>query len=336
MTAEAPRVTVVVTSYNQAELIGQALDSVAAQTEPDLELIVTDDGSVDGSRTTIEAWLAGHDLQGRLVAAEQNVGLPAMLNRALPLIRGDYVVVLNGDDWMESDRLEVQAAALDGTPDVVGLVYSDLRVIDADGAPTGDIFPPPSVDRREGDVLLHIIKHPMIGMPSVMFRRSVLDQIGPWDETLVADDFDFLLRVAAAGYQFRYLPAVIVNYRKDEASMTGSLGAELAEARIRALLKLLGRDRETDRAILWRAHRLTLALHGMGHDRAVTRHHLWFLLRHAPSSEAVRALTENVLRMHPRALSPQHAVQGVLSWSRSLAKRSDSAKRRSRRDVASR
>lgn len=301
------RVTVIVTSYNQADLIGQALDSVAAQTERDLQLIVTDDGSTDGSRAAIEAWLARNDFQGTLVAVDQNVGLPAMLNRALPLIQGDLVVVLNGDDWMEPDRLSVQAAALDDAPEEVGLVYSDLREVDADGFPTGDIFPPLTVERREGDVLLHIIQQPMIGMGSVMWRRAVLDQIGRWDESLVADDFDFLLRVAAAGYEFRYVPAIILNYRHVATSLTSARGAELAEGRIVALQKLVGRDGEIDSAILRRVEGLAVALHGMGHDRRATRRHLAFVVRHAPTRASVRALTENLVRAPPGTLSPSRA-----------------------------
>src|SRR5688500_13631139 len=108
-----PRATVVVTCFNQEQWIAQALDSVAAQTERDLQLIVTDDGSSDGSRARIDQWLAGHDVRGELVASDRNVGLPAMLNRAMGRFRGRYVVVLNGDDWMEPGRVESQAAALD-------------------------------------------------------------------------------------------------------------------------------------------------------------------------------------------------------------------------------
>src|SRR5581483_5532121 len=237
----APRATVVVTCFNQEQWIEQALDSVAAQTEPDLQLIVTDDGSRDGSRARIDHWVANHDLPAEVVASERNVGLPAMLNRAMRRFRGRYVVVLNGDDWMEPDRVASQAAALDHAPETVGLVYSDLRVVDAGGAATGEVLPRPTVERRQGNVLLHIISEPMIGMPSVMFRRSVLDTIGSWDESLVADDYDFLLRVAASSFEFLYLPRVTANYRSYGDSMTGSRGPVLAEGRILALYKLLGR-----------------------------------------------------------------------------------------------
>jgi glycosyltransferase involved in cell wall biosynthesis len=293
---------VVVTCFNQEQWIEQALDSVAAQTERDLQLIVTDDGSTDGSRARIDQWLETHDLPGEVVAADRNVGLPAILNRAMPNFRGRYVVVVNGDDWMEPDRIAAQAAALDGASDNVGLVYSDLRVVDAGGTATGEIFPLPTVERREGRVLRHIISEPMIGMPSVMFRRSILDTIGGWDESLVADDYDFLLRVAAANFEFLYLPRVVANYRWYGDSMTGSRAAALADGRIIALRKLLGRDPETDRAILTRIHGLAMALHSLSYDPSATRRHLWFVMRREPSRRIARALGESYLSLRPGAL----------------------------------
>lgn len=309
MTGLRPRCTVIVTSYNQAHLVEQALDSVAEQTEKDVQLLVTDDGSTDASVEKIESWLARRGQGGTLVASRRNVGLPAMLNRALPMIAGEYVVVLNGDDWMERDRLAVQAAALDASPPRVGLVYSDLRVVDAAGRPTGEVFPPPSVERSEGDVLLRIIESPMVGMPSVMFRRSVLDRVGPWDESLVADDFDFLLRVAAAGYEFRYVPAVIANYREGEGTLTAARSADLAEGRIHALKKHLGRRSETDSAINERIEGLAVALHGLNHSRAATRRHLLFALRRRRSRRVARALAENLLGLRAGSLAAVRAAR---------------------------
>jgi glycosyltransferase involved in cell wall biosynthesis len=302
-TPTEPRATVVVTCFNQEQWIEQALDSVAVQTEQNLQLIVTDDGSADGSRARIEQWLSRHDLPGELVASDHNIGLPAMLNRAMPSFRGRYVVVLNGDDWMDPSRVASQAAALDGASGRVGLVYSDLRVVDAGGAPTGEIFPAPSVERREGRVLLHIISQPMIGMPSVMFRRSVLDVIGGWDESLVADDFDFLLRVAAANFEFIYLPAVLTNYRWYGDSMTGSRRGVLAEGQILALYKLLGRDAETNRAILNRVQEIAVVLHASAHDPHTTRRYLWFVMRRQPSRRVARVLAESYLHLRPGALT---------------------------------
>ena len=122
---------------------------------------------------------------------------------------------------MEPDRLK-SSAALDAEPDEVGLVYSDLRVVDRRRGPTGDIFPPAVGRTARGRSPVADHRAPDDRMPSVMFRRAVLDRVGPWDESLVADDFDFLLRVAAAGFEFRYVPGIILNYRQVGASLTSS------------------------------------------------------------------------------------------------------------------
>jgi glycosyltransferase involved in cell wall biosynthesis len=298
-----PTATVVVTCFNQEQWIEQALDSVARQTQRDIEVIVTDDGSTDGSRARIVQWLSRSDLRGELVASGRNVGLPAMLNRARPRWQGRYIVVLNGDDWMEPDRVASQSAVLDGAPPSVGLVYSDLCVVDVAGRATGDIIPPVSVERREGHVLLHIISQNMIGMGCVMFRRSLLDVIGGWDESLVADDFDFFLRVAAAGFEFRYLPVVAGSCRHYAGSMTGSRGEELVESAFAALRKLLGRDHETDRAILLRMQGQAMAMHALSYERRSTRRHLWFVMRRDPSRRVGRALVENYMRVRPGSLA---------------------------------
>lgn len=309
MTAELgsePRVTVIVTFCNQQQWVNQALDSVVAQTELTLQLLIADDGSTDGTPDAIESWRERHSQLGDPVFAPVNGGLPALLNLALPHVRGRFVMVLNGDDWLDTRRVENQADALDRLPGSTAVVYSDLRVVDLDGRPTGEIFPPAEYGRPEGQLLHRLISGPLFGMPCIMVRRAALDSVGPWDQSLIADDFDFLLRVAAVGYEFAYLPSIDTNYRQYGGSLTGSRNAQLADGRITALMRLLGRDEETDRLIHRRIHGLALALHSSGYERRVTQKRLRFVLRRAPSRRAVRAVIESYLRIRPGRLSPQH------------------------------
>lgn len=305
----APRVSVIVTFFNQAQWVDQALDSVAAQTEPNFQLVIADDGSTDGTRERIQAWRDRHGELGATVLPEQNGGLPALLNLAVPLLRGRFVMVLNGDDWLDPRRVEHQADALEQMPDTIGLVYSDLRVVDFDGVPTGEIFPPADLGRPAGNLLLRLVSGPVFGMPCVMFRRSILDIIGPWDETLVADDFDFLLRAAAAGLEFAYAPFTDTNYRQYGSSLTGSRNAVLADGRITALMKIRGRDRITDRAIDRRVGELAIALHSNGYDPRTTRHRLRLAVRHSPDRRVVRSTMESHLRIKPGRLSPSYWMQ---------------------------
>ncbi len=306
-----PRVSVIVTFFNQAQWVDQALDSVAAQTEPSFQLIIADDGSTDATRERILSWMASHSDVGETVFAARNGGLPALLNLASPRLRGRLVMVLNGDDWLDPFRLEHQADALEALPDTVGLVYSDLRVVDIEGRPTGEVFPPADLGRPAGQLLLHLISGPLFGMPCVMFRRSILEVIGPWDESLVADDFDFLLRAAAAGCEFAYAPFTDTNYRQYGSSLTGSRNAVLADGRISALLKIRGRDDVTDRAIDLRVRELALALHANGYDRAITRRRLRLAVRHTPNLRVARSAVESHLRIAPGRLTPRY-------WTRRL------------------
>lgn len=301
-----PLVTVIVTFYNQHQWVDQALDSVVAQTVQDFQLIITDDGSTDGTRDRVEVWRGRHDQIGEPVFSQKNEGLPAALNRALPRVRGRYVMVLNGDDWLDPTRFQNQVAALEAASASTGVVYSDLRVVDIDGNPTGGVFPPAEQDRPEGQLLHRMISAPLFGMPCVMFRASVLERVGPWDEDLLADDFDFLLRTAAAGFEFVYLPVTDTNYRNYGSSLTGARNGPLAESRIASLLKLRGSDSITDRLVDQRVRDLAIAMHTMGYDGGVTRRRLRQAVWRSPSRRAVRATVESHLRIPPGRLSPRY------------------------------
>lgn len=301
-----PRVTIIVTFYNQAQWVDQALDSVVAQTEEGLQLVIADDGSTDGTQDQIDRWRRANGMLGEIAFAPRNAGLPALLNSTIPLLRGRYVMVLNGDDWLEPRRCERQADALDQHPPTVALVYSDLQVVDVDGVPVGETFPPASLGRPEGNLLTNFVRGPVFGMPCVMFRRDLLDQIGPWDERLVADDFDFLLRAAAAGHEFAYVPGADTNYRRYGNSLTGARNAELAESRIEALLKIRGMNRDIDQLIDRRVHDMAIALHALGYDPSVTRRRLRSALVRSPSRRVVRATLESYLRLPSGGLSLAH------------------------------
>lgn len=304
-TSAQPRVTVIVTCYQQAHLVESALDSVARQTEADIQLIVTDDGSRDDSVAVIRDWLTNHSqrfpLGADLLALESNRGLPAALNRALPHIRGKYFVVLNGDDWMDDDRVAAQADALDVAGERVGITYCDLRIVDSDGHMLPD-QPPATHGGFEGDAMRRVPESTFIGMPAVMARTEVLSVAGPWDESLAADDFDFLMR-AATHYHFAYLPRALHNYRMVETSLTNSRGADLAESRIRSLTKFLGRSTELDDIILRRVEDQIVDLHGAGYHRSCTRRHLRRQFLRRPTRRLVRVALENYLRLPPRSLA---------------------------------
>jgi len=133
---EAPLLSVVVPAYNVAPYLGRALGSLANQTAKDLEVIVVDDGSTDGSGEVALRILEGSDLDWKLVS-QTNRGVSAARNVGLSLCRGLYVLFLDGDDWLCERVVEVLSrVVLYRDYDVVAWGFNLIRQ-----TPRGDLVP---------------------------------------------------------------------------------------------------------------------------------------------------------------------------------------------------
>jgi len=117
--ARSPKVSVIIASYNGERFIGEAVGSILGQTWTDLELVVIDDGSTDGTRAILSD-IASRDSRLRIVEKE-NEGLIATLNRGIAEARGEYIARLDHDDVAVPSRIEKQARFLDGNPDFIGV-----------------------------------------------------------------------------------------------------------------------------------------------------------------------------------------------------------------------
>jgi glycosyltransferase involved in cell wall biosynthesis len=190
-----PRVTVVVPAYNAAAHVRRAVDSVLAQTWHDLELLVVDDGSTDG---TLDA-LAGYGERLR-VLRQANAGPAAARNRGLREAGGEYVAFLDADDHWEAGKVAAQVALLDAHVDI-GFCSTATRVVDDTGntvaswpcLPAGTPLP---------DALFMNGAAVSGSTSGVMARRSLLQQVGGFDAALRGfEDPDLWIRLAArAGY----------------------------------------------------------------------------------------------------------------------------------------
>jgi glycosyltransferase involved in cell wall biosynthesis len=251
-----PLVSVLVTSYNHARYVEEALDSLRRQTSRDFEVIITDDASTDGSADVIAAWLARTGYPAQFIRNPNNRGICANRNAALARSSGAFVCSLAGDDCYEPDRIERQLACFLAQPESVAAVYSDMSVIDAEGRPArrtyldyllGGAAPP------HGDLFVRIMAHNFLPAAAVMLRRSAIADVGGYDESLFYEDFDIWLRLSFR-FQFTYLPGRLVRYRAHESSMSRSRSTQplMNKTRTHILTKWLnaGLDEKTRRVVL--------------------------------------------------------------------------------------
>jgi len=110
---EPPKITVFIPAYNREKYIGDAIESILAQTFTNYEILLIDDGSTDG---TVDIMRSYTDPRLRIIRNEKNLGIPKTRNKGIEHARGEYIAMLDSDDRAYPTRLEKQAAFMDRHP----------------------------------------------------------------------------------------------------------------------------------------------------------------------------------------------------------------------------
>ncbi len=299
--------TVVLVCFNHEEFVEQALRSILDQTYANLELIVTDDASSDGSVAIIQRLLDDTPWPAQLVANQTNRGLCATLNMALAQATGKYVTMMSADDWMEPDRVARVVSQFEELPDAYGVIHTDMHLVDLDGTLIGDWLEtggPPVAE----DAFVDLVKGRNFTTPSAMYRRTVLTEAGPYDETLPAEDFDMLLRLARRT-RFFFLSEPLTNWRINPASMSHQAGRiGRFEYYLPSLAKHFGVSDEYNKIIAERMSTMAVAIYVAGGPRALAAKYLRMAARRAPHTRAIAfALPSSLAISGPliqRAASP--------------------------------
>lgn len=213
----SPAFTVVMPAYNAEETIGDAIRSVLAQTEPDFELIVVDDGSID--RTAQEVAHFAPDGRVRLIR-QQNAGLAATRNRALGQARGRYVSFLDSDDLLLPTYLATMDATLAGAPDAA-FADCDFWILDDE---TGRIstWPYGLIDLpRDPYELMRLVLGRNVLHYGATVRNAVLRDLGFFKAELPAcEDLELWLRILAHGQAAVRAPGRLTVYRIRSGSLS--------------------------------------------------------------------------------------------------------------------
>lgn len=216
------RVSVIVPCFDaRPGHLAEALASVRAQTHPDLEIIVVDDGSTDpATRRALDQ----AEADGARVLRQQNQGLPAARNSGIALASGEYLLPLDADDLIEPDLIADSAAVLDTQP-AIAIVGSGTRFF-GDESGEEHPLPPRPVDWLVANRL----------PATALFRRSAWEGVGGYRVGVThGEDWLLWVSIIAGGGGVEILPRVGLHYRRHASQMTHRVD-DAVMARTRALV----------------------------------------------------------------------------------------------------
>jgi len=270
-----PNVSVIIPAHNQAHYLGHALHSVLAQTLPDWEAIVIDDGSTDHTREVV----AGFDDPRVRYLYQANQGLSGARNTGVRAAAGAYLAFLDSDDELEPDFLAVCVQALNADR-ALGAVHTATRFIDE----SSRVLPQVGAHTLSGEAFRRKLRQggffPVI---SVLARAACVREAGLFDTALTSlEDWDLWLRIVDR-HPMRGLPQALVRYRVYPGSMSTNPSRMLAN-RLAVIAKHVGEPTgdpatwpATTREMYGHAYRVSALEHLQQHQTEAS----WALLSRA-------------------------------------------------------
>ena len=208
-----PLVTIVCLCYNHANYIEAALNSIWNLNYPNIQLIVADDASTDRSQQVIMSLVADKEVE--LVFNNENLGHCKTFNKALELAKGKYIIDLAADDILLPDGVDLGVTTLETKGIEFGVFFADANFVNKEGEVirdhiTSTFFSDNNVP--QGNVYKHILQKYFINPVTMIYRKSMIDELGGYDETLGYEDFDLWVRSSRL-YKYCFLPKVTVHKR---------------------------------------------------------------------------------------------------------------------------
>lgn len=217
-----PLVSVITPAYNREDLVGEVIESVLAQDYPNVEHIVLDDGSTDGTLDVIRSY------EGRICGfSHENMGEARTVNKGFGMAQGEIMGVVNSDDPLLPGAISKMVEHLLTNPDAL-VAYPDWLLIDGEGNTLREEV------TYDYDYLNMLRWHYCMPGPGAFFRRELVEETGGRDPSFrYANDFDLWLRAGLLG-SFVRVPETLATFRLHPGARTVSdLGRVMAEEHLR-------------------------------------------------------------------------------------------------------
>jgi glycosyltransferase involved in cell wall biosynthesis len=236
------RISVIIPTFNRREWIGECLDSVISQTYKNIEFLVVDDGSTDGTAEWIASRPEYSDVN---VYVQENSGASVARNNGIEKAAGELIAFIDSDDALLPNHVETAVRAFENDAEL-GLFCCDSTMIDADGNVLFDgmtwhnaLAAAKNLDIATGERSLASVFSYSNCFPGFTLRKKVFDELGGFDQSLFpADDYDLALRVAASRYKVFYLHEPLCLRREHDGQCSGIQNSMKTAEKIRAVLEM--------------------------------------------------------------------------------------------------
>lgn len=213
-----PRVSVLLPAFNAATTLGPCIRSLQRQSEQAWECVIVDDGSRDSTLELARSF-AAHDPRLRVLACEHR-GIVESLSRGLEVCRAPFIARMDSDDWMHRDRLRVQLAAFDRTPELAA-VGTHVRLFPRVDIPPGRLAYETWLNSIEtpADVRKEAFIECPIAHPTLCIRTEVLERT-PYRDVGWPEDYDLIHRMLADGHALGVVPRRLLGWRDGPARLS--------------------------------------------------------------------------------------------------------------------
>lgn len=221
-----PKVSILIATYNRADLLPATLDSALAQTHHDIEVIVSDNASTDGTPELMQTYVT-RDPRVQYIRRPVNEGPIVNYHTALQFATGNYIAFLDSDDLFHPTKIERQLECFGTQSPDVGLVHTNYYYIDGQGRPSHCIK-----FISEGNLFEPLLRYEaQIWFGSALFRRECIERTGLLDASVSqAADVDYLLRATRLGFKVGYVREALYSHRhhgKNQSTEVTSLAKAL-------------------------------------------------------------------------------------------------------------
>jgi glycosyltransferase involved in cell wall biosynthesis len=229
-----PLVSIIMPAYNTEKYVERSIQSVVDQIYTNWELLVIDDCSTDNTKNIIKAFLKT-DTRIKPIFNNFNNGTPAKAkNKALPLVKGDYVAFLDSDDMWLRDKLMKQISFMDNNPQY-GLTYTGGYLIDESSRKINTFLP----KYKCGNVLHKMLRRYEINNQSVIIREEALQAIGGLfnEDIVIGEDYNLFMNILAK-YEVCNIKECLVKYRIHSDSISKNKSIDLSDGTLKTLKEL--------------------------------------------------------------------------------------------------